>query len=1047
MLWRYRFQKILHPVLICLLHFTSVVYTQSKFENFNLRDGLPSNKIYCSLKDARGFLWFGTGNGLCRFDGIRFSTFKSDSSNNHSLPENVVTFLYQLNQDRILVITLSGSVYYYDYSTGQFDDLADNHPWMRKYSISNYFHDSNNFNWFTTDRGIIKASGSFNFIKEYIIPEKVKGHEFANKVNLICEDKNGLFWLGMFYRGLVLFDPVKGSFDTKTSSSFIPHVQIESITTKRKSDYVYAAVTGEGIYKINIKDFSFKKWDENNSALLSNLVSELCFENDSILWAGTNSGLSKINIANSTFVNYVNVADNPNSIVNNIIFDLFIDDQRILWISTFGGLSKLNLRTERFKKLLSDNSSSNCLLSNKIAGCFVDKFQNIWIATSEGLNIFTPDLLRCASYILPKSHKFHTNNDLVCIYEDNKNNIWIGTWGGGISRTKLHEHFSPGDRLIFSNFYYDSLDVHSLSSNFIRWFSEDDEGNLWISTWNGGMNKIGNERKSSRKIMFERLKENNDPSKGLASNYIGHFVRDDNSNFWLATGSGVQQYNFKDSKFTLYMPGRGGINNLINSSSFLLYDNKKDILSGGFGGLVRFFNTGKDKYSSEIIFEDANRGIYSMKADNQGKVWFTTQNSEVGCYEPGSNDIKFYSMIEEVNGCDFYSGFPAMNKEGVIFFPSFSGLLYFNPKSVYTNQKIPPVAITKILVAGNELQKHCDVSLLKEIELDYTDANISIFAASLNYLLPQNNNYKYMLAGYQDKWINLGRKSEIHFAGLSPGRYELKILGSNNDGIWNDKPAVLVIAINPPFYLNTFFISVTAGLLILMTVYTVNKRIRHLKKEKAQHHMFSRQLIELQEEERKRISSELHDSLGQNLLVIKNLLYLYRNSDSKNEDDLEQVSGLIKESIDEIKELSTNLHPHQLEKLGLIKAISSMIAKVERASGIKIVSELHDIAQSVPSEYKINIYRIIQEALNNVVKHSNAANASVKIITSGNSIVIEIKDDGRGIDFSDAAVQSNLVEGFGLKSLKERARLISGELTINSSLNSGTQIKILIAVN
>jgi len=210
---------------------------------------------------------------------------------------------------------------------------------------------------------------------------------------------------------------------------------------------------------------------------------------------------------------------------------------------------------------------------------------------------------------------------------------------------------------------------------------------------------------------------------------------------------------------------------------------------------------------------------------------------------------------------------------------------------------------------------------------------------------------------------------------------------------------------------------------------------------------FSKLLIQSQEEERKRLSNELHDSLGQNLLVIRNLLYLYNSVEEKNEDDLSQISDLIKESIDEVKEISANLHPHQLERLGLNKAVGSMLNKIMRATDITITYNADDLTGLIPFEDEINIYRIIQESINNIVKHSGADNASVNIRKRDNTVSISIEDNGKGLDLTDQDLQSKLTEGLGLKSIRERARLINGKILFESIPSGGTRVLVEIKLN
>ncbi|MDP3150035.1 MAG: two-component regulator propeller domain-containing protein [Ignavibacteria bacterium] len=1015
-----------------------------------VKNGLPSNKVYHSLIDSRGFVWFATDNGLCRYDGLRFKVFKNDEKDSCSIPEDVIGFVYEISYDEILIITGQGILTIYDYRTGKFKKLEDKKNWIKYYSISNFYRDKKNNFWFATNFGLIKADIKFNFIKEYKIPDKVKGHHLSNLVNLICEDRNGIFWLGMFYRGVVRFDPVKEEFDTKNISTFIPHVQTGGIVASQNSDYVFIATGGEGLYMVNINNFSYTQWThkkKDNKTLSTDILTDICFQNNDILWIGSLEGISKFDLKNNVITNYKHNPDKPFSLINNLVNHLFCDPQGILWISTFGGISKLNTMPERFTKISVNNSLVNSLSSNKVIGCYVDKNSNLWLATSLGIDVLEPGLQKIHHYTLPKSFTYHANDEVVRFYLDRQNNFWIGTWGGGISRTKIPKNFKPGDKLSFKNFYYDSLKSNSISSNFIRSFAEDGDDNLWITTWNGGINIIDASEKKSENIKFKRVSSGKNWSKNLASNYVDEILSDKFGNLWFCTSQGLQRFNSKNNEFQMMYADRDGIKNLINSSTHVLIDEQNNIWNSSFAGLTKITKNTTGKYSFKIIYKDKFRGINTMIQDDSGVIWFSTLNSEIGSFNPVNGRLKFYSMIEEVDGCDFYFGFPSKDKDGTLYFPSFSGLLYFNPGRLTENKKTPPVYITSLQIAGDEYKANCDITQLKKMELDYDQSNITVGFASLNYLFPEENEFKYILKGLDKNWKYLGSKSEINFASLRPGNYQLKVIGSNNDGYWNNEAACLTIIVHPPFYRNSYFIVLSVLTIIFVSALLVYKKIKNLRAEKEQQLNFSKLLIESQEEERKRLSNELHDSLGQNLLVIRNLLYLYNSVEEKNEDDLFQISDLIKESIDEVKAISANLHPHQLERLGLNKAVGSMINKIMKATNITISYDRDEVTGLIPFENEINIFRIIQESINNIVKHSGADKASVKIKKRDNSISISIEDNGKGLDLTDQEIQSKLTEGLGLKSIRERARLINGKLFFESVPTGGTKVLVEIKLN
>jgi signal transduction histidine kinase len=226
-------------------------------------------------------------------------------------------------------------------------------------------------------------------------------------------------------------------------------------------------------------------------------------------------------------------------------------------------------------------------------------------------------------------------------------------------------------------------------------------------------------------------------------------------------------------------------------------------------------------------------------------------------------------------------------------------------------------------------------------------------------------------------------------------------------------------------------------------------RVTALKRARAAQQNFSQQLIESQERERQRIAGELHDSLGQDLLVIKNRSLLGAQDAQSNTRALEQfeaISQMASESLREVREISRNLRPYQLDQLGLTKAAQAIIASVSQASAMTIAADLDRLDGLVPAEQEIHLYRILQELLNNIVKHSGAAEARVSLKHRGDRISLVVADDGRGFSGAAAGQEPATKRGLGLTDIAERVRILGGEAHCDSSPGRGTRWAIEIPV-
>lgn len=1019
---------------------------QVKFHNITLKQGLSSNRVYDCIKDSRGFIWFATDNGICRYDGTKFKTFSNDGKSDFGLKESIFTYVYKKSEDELLFISYFGALYSYSYKAGRFLNLSEGNSALKGKHLNSLFKDKANNNWFTTEKGIIKTDAEFNLTGEYILSDTEKGAS-SNKALTICEDKNGLFWLGMESRSVMLFNPKTGRFSTRELPKSLPRIQqVKTIITYPNSDFVFIATAGEGLFKININTFSAERWKSvtgKPDSLPSDRIISLFPQNDSLLWAGTLDGLALINLKSGKVTSYFNNSMHPYSLVNNCVYNLYIDSQNILWVSTFGGISKLYLFPERFAKESQNIELKSSPASNKICHALKDKYGNLWLATSKGISIKEASTGKYFCYVIPVSFPTHKNQEINFFFIDG-DTWWVGTWGGGLSRFKYPENFKPGMAINFKNFYFDPADPKSISSNFIKIISLDNSGNIWITTWNGGLNKINKADKEKDEITFVHFPPL-PPEKGISpvTNYLAEFHIDKEDNMWFSSSAGLQRLNFSKNESEMLYPRPDKMDDLINSTVCIIEDKNNNIYHGTFKGLVKISKV-NNKYIPEIIYDDKAHGIYSIIEDKKGLIWFSTLNSEIGMYDPVNKKLKFYSMIEETDGFEFYFGMPYLDKNGILYFVGHSGFLYFNPDDLHENKQIPSVYFTSVKINGEDKEIAGDVSDIKSLTLDYEQRNLYVSFASLNYIYPEKNEYKYLLEGSGNDWINIGNRDEINFANLKSGNYLLRIAASNNDGVWNYNGPSLAITVNPAIWENIYVRILGLVILGVIIYWYFSRKIKRLKQEKEIQNKFSALLIESQEKERKRLSGELHDSLGQNLLVIKNQLDLYRKDETRDEEDLDKICSIIKESITEVKSISSDLHPHQLERLGLMKALKSMINKVSDSCGIEITAYLEETGSCIGKENEINVFRIIQESLNNIVKHSGAQKALVSIRKSANGIEIIVEDFGKGYDINDRELANKLNEGLGLKSIKERVRLLEGILSVESVPGKGTKLKITV---
>ncbi|MEJ7863297.1 MAG: sensor histidine kinase, partial [Pyrinomonadaceae bacterium] len=272
------------------------------------------------------------------------------------------------------------------------------------------------------------------------------------------------------------------------------------------------------------------------------------------------------------------------------------------------------------------------------------------------------------------------------------------------------------------------------------------------------------------------------------------------------------------------------------------------------------------------------------------------------------------------------------------------------------------------------------------------------------------------------------------------------VIAANSDNVWNEIGATLKIVVLPPFY-RTWWFAALAVLGVGAVIYLLfRRRFNKLEKERLAQADFSRRLINAHETERRRVAAELHDSIGQSLAMIKNSAVFGGQTVSnvaEAKEHLAEISGASAQAISEVREIAYNLRPFMLDRLGLTKAISSLLNKIADNSALKIVSEIENIDGLFESEAEISVYRIIQECLNNIMKHSEASEVKVKITKSARGVLIKISDDGKGFDVKTNNATKRR-DGFGLIGMNERVRLLGGTFEIDSAIGEGTTTEVEI---
>ena len=619
------------------------------------------------------------------------------------------------------------------------------------------------------------------------------------------------------------------------------------------------------------------------------------------------------------------------------------------------------------------------------------------------------------------------------LFEDGAGRLWIGSIGG-VSYLENGKFYDFTEKLNLTIGDYDFWDIHQdrsgafwfatnkglikhengattrfttadgLPGNDVKIIHEARDGALWIGTYSGlavlsaGFPDNRESRlKAGLKIFTER--------DGLAGNHIRSIYEDENGVMWIGTYDGGLS-RFKDGVFTNYTTENGLFSNGVFQ---ILPDERGNFWMSGNQGIYRVSRAALNDFADGKIM----RIVSSVFGKSDGM------------------------LNTECNGGRSPAGIKT--HDGKLWFPTQDGAAIINPEFVLSNSLAPPVVIESVIIDNhpNEIRQSV-------VEIQPGQNNLEIHYTGLSFIKPEQIQFRYKLEGLDENWTDAANRREAYFPYLPPGNYTFRVIAANSDNVWNEQGAAISIVVKPAFYQTWWFLILCSLAIGLLVFWLYQRRLNEIRHRQFAQEDFSRRLINAHESERRRIAAELHDSLGQSLAMIKNSAVFGSQSVEdlpSAKEYLAEISTETAHAIAEVREISYNLRPYLLDRLGLTKAIVSLFNKIADNSALKIISDIEDIDGIFENEAELSIYRIIQESLNNILKHAEATEIKVSLAKTERSVSLKIQDDGKGFAVK-AKSETKHRGGFGLLGMSERVRMLGGTISVESAMNKGTMIAI-----
>ncbi len=770
------------------------------------------SRVMSIAQDRYGFLWFGTDDGLYRYDGYNLKPYRRERGNPNSLSDDTVSVVY-LDRAGILWVgtgfggldrfdPVSDTFRHYRHDPANRGSLSDN-------AVQSIYQDAGGALWVGTyGGGLNRLDPSSGTFVHYVHDPQDPGSLSSDVVAQIFEDRSGVLWVGTIGGGLDRLDRNSSRFShffhVPNDPSSPGDISDESLTRIR-ADHSGAIWLGFALSTLDPKTGSFTRYvfpsKEPNRDIFTQ-VRAIQEDRDGVLWLGTVSGLLALDHERRQFVRYMKNPANPHSLHNDDVLALFEDIEGNMWVGTQSGVSRFN-RKPSFLNLQHEAGNTQSLADNSIRAVQVDSQGALWVGTRRGLQRFDRKTGRSTQYQhVPHDSRSLSNNYITVIREDRSGVLWVGTGGGGLDRFDrttgrfFAYHYNPenpaglsSDGIIslletrdgvlwvatvagldrfdrqtgrFKTYHHDSRDPHSLSDDFVKTLFEDRAGVLWVGT-NGGLNRF--DRASQR---FTTWRHNPQDPASLSHDKVNAIWEDRSGTLWVATQDGLDQMDRNRGTF----------------ASFTRRDGLPD------------------------------NAVQAILEDRQGSLWLATHYG-LSQFRPLTRTFRNYSESDGLPGNllnPIGTEGSCRAPDGEMSFGSRNGLTSFYPARISANPYVPPVVLTDLLLfnipvhPGGNSPLRQPIWAQDSLTLNHRQSIFTLEFAALSYMAPDKNRYRYRLEGLETDWNQVdGRRRLATYTSLPSGKYLFRVQASNNGDVWNEKGVALPIIILPPWWATWWF--------------------------------------------------------------------------------------------------------------------------------------------------------------------------------------------------------------------------------------------------
>jgi ligand-binding sensor domain-containing protein/signal transduction histidine kinase len=987
---------------------------EPSFRHLTINDGLSQSFVNSIAQDSTGFLWFGTQDGLNRFDGYSITVFSRHIGDSSTISDDYIWSIAASRTGVLWIGTYHGGMNRYDPVTGRFSVVP-------------------------LDSVDPLAS-------------------FQRNITSLCEDRDGALWIGTWGAGLICM-----RYDSSGRMAwrrFIARPGDTASLVDNRVSAIYEDSRGDlwigtwnGLARMTRRGRAsgrFLRYQQAGTSLPSNLIWRLAEDRSGDVWVGTwGGGLVQYDRLHDRFVPFSLRLGRFAPARSKFIGALLIDRRGHLWIGTGGdGLLDFDITSGNIRQFRDDPADIAGLGGMSVQALFEDRGGTIWVGV-DGLGLAQFDRRR------EQFQRYHrgiekgvglTHNLVRGICSARDGGWWVGTRGGGVSKKHAgrpgFEHVRHqegdagslssdlvlsvletrrGDLLVgtqdagldvrragestFRHFHFQTGQTGDLPANTVMTLLQDAGGALWVGTNGGGLFQF-----DVRSGIVARFRRRAGDTASIANNWVWSLFEDQQGSLWIGTwGGGFSRMDRRTGQWTTYTTRPNDSTSLSHNTVLSFAEDPKGILWVGTegGGLNRFDpSTGlfRQYHEHDGLPNDV---IYGILPDGRGNLWLST-NHGLSRFSPSTGAFRNYDVSDGLQSNEFNQGASCRLANGMLLFGGTGGLNAFFPDSIRDNTRIPPVVVTRLEI--HDRPALAVQGIITEVVLRYPENAFAVEFAALDFAAPEKHRYAYMLEGVDPDWIETGVRRYARYVGLEGGTYTLRIKGSNGDGFWNDQGVVLAVTVLPPYWKTAWFRALGVVVLIAALGFLYRYRLQRA--------------VDL-ERIRIRIASDLHDDIGSALTRIAVHSEMIRTLEDPVaiRSTSEKIGAACREIIVTMSDVVWSIDARNDTIGDLLDRIRDYAADVlgARSTNFSLEHSGLDVKKIIPVDVRQNLYLILKEAVSNVARHSTASRVTITLTNEGGRFTMVVADDGHRRDPAHGT-------GQGLRNMTMRAERLAGVL-------------------